>query len=162
MNFINSHYSDNLFTSPQRQGVRSATYQSMPPQNNRTNRNAFVNNGAEQELVYLKPTFWDTRLGQGTMGAGIWLVLGGGMGFFLKRISAAEKSSVFKLFALGSAVLGGLVGFLGSSGAKKEAKYNYEMKNDVDLIPVKGTEAYRPVYNDHKIEKQLASMAFWM
>ena len=109
----------------------------------------------EDELVRLHPTFWNKRSGQAVMGAGIF---GGLTGI----VSLFQKNKGFGIaLTIGAGLLGGLVGYYFSKGALKEAKYDYEMKNDVDLIPVKGSEAYKPVYNDHKAEKKLDTL-MWL
>ena len=89
------------------------------------------------------------------MGAGI---LGGLAGIS----SLLQKNKEFGIaLTIGAGLLGGLVGYCFSKGALKEAKYDYEMKNDVDLIPIKGSNAYKPVYNDHKTEKKLDTL-MWL
>ena len=150
-----SHYGLN---HSQRLGKENASYEDLK----QVRTNAYAEDrfqrtqaSEENELVHLHPTFWNNRSGQAVMGAGI---LGGLAGIS----SLLQKNKEFGIaLTIGAGLLGGLVGYCFSKGALKEAKYDYEMKNDVDLIPIKGSNAYKPVYNDHKTEKKLDTL-MWL
>jgi hypothetical protein len=118
----------------------------------------------QEELVHITPTFRHTRtasaLANGALAAGFT-----GAFALIPVIfkQAHEKLPKWYNFAAigttaGFGLLFGALGYFDSKGPVKEAKYDYEMKNDVDLIPVKGTDGYKAVYNDHKVEKKLEEL----
>jgi hypothetical protein len=119
----------------------------------------------EKELIHITPTFRHTRTANALVVGGLFSMMSGGvmLGPHLLHMiyaNADPESILPKRYglltmgvALGAGLLGGALGYFGSKGAVQKAKYDYEMKNSVDLIPVKGSDGYKPVYNDHKVEK---------
>ena len=119
----------------------------------------------EEALVHITPSFRHTRtasaLANGALGAAFI-----GLASFIPKIVGGTLPKWYNLAAIGATAVTGLFfgadGYFSSKGPVKEAKYDYEMKNDVDLIPVKGSDGYQAVYNDHKIEKKLNELEKWV
>ncbi len=121
----------------------------------------------EEELVHITPTFRHTRTASALANGGMAAGFIGGFALIpvIFRQAHEKLPKWYKLAAIGTTagvgLLFGALGYFDSKGPVKEAKYDYEMTNDVDLIPVKGTDGYRAVYNDHKIEKKLDALAYY-
>jgi hypothetical protein len=115
----------------------------------------------EEKLVHITPTFRHTRTASALVNGASSAGLIGGFALIPKIFKSANDTlpKWYNLAAIGTTagfgLLFGALGYFDSKGPVKEAKYDYEMKNDVDLIPVKGTDGYKAVYNDHKVEKKL-------
>ncbi|MFN7310589.1 MAG: hypothetical protein ACK5T0_04385 [Vampirovibrionales bacterium] len=118
----------------------------------------------KEELVHIAPTFRHTRTAS-ALAKGGWATGIIGVVSCIPLIIKPVRDSLPKGYISGAigvtavaGLLGGALGYFESKGPVREAKYEYEMEHDVDLISVPGTVDYKAVPNDHKVKKVVEAL----